>query len=329
MLAGCAGAGQARDEAGPPEAAAADTDEPLLDRTRQAVFAAVNNTSRWVDGFFGGSEVDERPNVSQGRLNLGAQWDERDGIKNRVRLKARIPMPALEERARLIVGRGDADDFVDGSDSDVIDRLPDRFNDFEDDDWFLGLGLSRDGGLSRGFNVGVGASVSSSSIDPYVNLTYRWNRSFGDDTLLRLRPLVFWQDGRGTGASLTGILDYVAGPSWLLRSWNFLTFEEAVEGTGWTGKLSAYQSLARNRVLSYSLYATGETDNEVPLKDYGIELRYRRLVYKDWLYLELSTSVGWPREFLEDTRDSNVGVGIEFEMQFGEWPYRRQQQAGS
>jgi hypothetical protein len=38
--------------------------------------------------------------------------------------------------------------------------------------------------------------------------------------------------------------------------------------------------------------------------------------------MELSTSVSWPREFLEEVRESNFGVGIDFEMQFGDWSGR-------
>ena len=128
----------ASDEAG----AAKDQPNPaLVDRTQRTVFNLVNNTARWIDGFFGGSELEERPNVSYGRLNVGALWDERDDLRERLRLRARVPMPALERRTQLILGRGDTEDFVDGTDSDLIDRLPASFNDFEDDDWFFGVGI--------------------------------------------------------------------------------------------------------------------------------------------------------------------------------------------
>jgi hypothetical protein len=40
------------------------------------------------------------------------------------------------------------------------------------------------------------------------------------------------------------------------------------------------------------------------------------------LFIELLTYVNWPRDFLIEERERNFGVGIEFEMQFGEWPGR-------
>jgi hypothetical protein len=65
----------------------------------------------------------------------------------------------------------------------------------------------------------------------------------------------------------------------------------------------------------------------VPLRDYGVELRYRRQVSREWLFIELLTYVNWPRDFLIEERERNIGVGIEFEMQFGHWPGRRPPQA--
>ena len=298
--------------------------EALLDKTQRTVYEVVNSTSQWFDSFFGTTELDEGTNVSRGRVSVGTQWNERDGFKHRFRLKARFPMTALKERGRLILGRGNTDDFIDGSDNGNIDTLPDRFNVFDDDNWLLGVGYCRDGELAKGFDFSVGVSLSS-PVQPYVGITYRWNHAFGEDWLWRLRPRVFWQDERGAGTSINSIVDYVVNPSWLLRSWIILVSEDEVNGLGWTHSLIAYQSLSDKNALSYSVFATGETRNEVELQDYGLELRYRKRIGREWLFMELSTRVTWPREFLEKVRKSNFGVGIEFEMQFGDWPGRKQE----
>ena len=298
--------------------------EALLDKTQRTVYEVVNSTSQWFDSFFGSTELDEGTNVSRGQVSVGTQWDERNGSDHRFRLKARFPLPALKKRGRLMIGRGDTEDFIDGSASDNIDTLPERFNDFDDEDWLLGLGYSRDGELAKGFDFGVGVSLSS-PVEPYARITYRWNHAFGEDWLWRLRPRVFWQEDRGAGASINSIVDYVVNPSWLLRSWIILVSEDEVDGLGWTNNLGAYQSLSDKNALSYSVFITGETRNEVELQDYGLELRYRKRIGREWLFMELSTRVTWPREFLEEVRGSNFGAGIEFEMQFGDWPGRKQE----
>ena len=55
------------------------------------------------------------------------------------------------------------------------------------------------------------------------------------------------------------------------------------------------------------------------------EVRFRRRILRDWFFVELSARVGWPREFLIEERETNLGIGIEFEMQFGDWPGRPQE----
>lgn len=294
--------------------------QPFIDRAQASVHSVVRGSSAWFDGFFGAGDSDADQNVRQGSVRLGAFWDERDGVRGRARFRARLPLPAFRERTRLIFGRGDFEDYVGGT-TGTVDTLPSQFQDFQDDDWLLGVGFSRDGSLSKGFDVDVGVKLAA-PLEPYVRGTYRWSHSWHDAWLWRLRPRVFWQSQRGPGASLNNIIDYAANPNWLLRSWTTLSGEDEIEGMGWTTKLIAYQSLTNKTALSYTVFASGETENDVRLQDYGLELRYRKRIAREYLFMELSTSLTWPRYFLEEQRDSNFGVGLEFEMQFGDWPGR-------
>lgn len=295
--------------------------EPLLDRTQRTVEDVVVGTAQTVDNIFGSADVEEDATVTRGRLSVGGQWDERDGLRERIRLKARVGLPAVNKRTSLLLGRGDVNDFVDGSSDDNIDTLPDRFNDFQDEDWLLGVGYSRDATLRRGWSFGAGVRMAT-PLEPFVRATYRWHKAFGDDWLWRVEPRIFLQNQRGAGISIQNTLDHVFNESWLLRSYSIFVAEEEVEGVSWTTKLIAYRNLTAKAAMSYAVYATGETDYEVPLRDYGIELRYRRQISREWLFIELLTYINWPRDFLIEERERNIGIGIEFEMQFGHWPGR-------
>jgi len=303
-------------------------DAALIDRTQQTVFTVVNSTSQWFDGFFGAASLDNSINqsndVTRGLLALGGRWDEADDFQTSGRFRAQFPLRAFKRRTRLLLGRGDTNDLIDGSETETVNNLPDQFSDFSDDDWLLGLGYTRKRGAANGFDFSIGASIRSDGLDPYARVTYRYTKGWGDNVLWRLRPRIFWQDSRGEGTSLTSIFDYVANPDVLLRSWVTLTTEKEVEGVGWDADFIAYQSINDQNAFSYRVFATGETDNLVEINDYGFELRYRRRIFREWLFLELSSGVSWPREFIEDVRDSNLGVGIEVEMQFGEWPDRNE-----
>ena len=296
---------------------------PLLDRTQQTVFSVTSSAAQRIDNIFGSADVEEEATVSRGRLSVGGQWDKRNDLKERIRLKARVALPAINKRTSLIFGRGEADELVDGSDDDNIDSLPTRFNDLDDEDWLLGIGYTRDTQLKRGWSFGAGVKLAS-PLEPFVRATYRWNKTFSDDWLWRVEPRFFLQSQRGAGLSITNTLDHAVNENWLLRSWSVAVVEEDVEGVSWTSKLIAYQNLFNDSAISYAIYGTGETDYEVPFRDYGIELRYRRKISREWLFVEFLTYLSWPREFLIEEREPVVGVGIEFELQFGNWPGRRQ-----
>jgi hypothetical protein len=296
---------------------------PLLDRTQRTIFGITAGAAQKIDNIFGSADVEEEATVSRGRLSVGGQWDERNGLKKRFRLKARVALPAIDKRASLIFGRGEADELVDGSGDANIDSLPTRFNDLDDDDWLLGIGYTRDAKLRRGWSFGAGVKLAS-PIEPFLRATYRWNKAFSDDWLWRVEPRLFVQSQRGAGLSIKNTLDHAVNENWLLRSWSIAVVEEDVEGVSWTSKLIAYQNLSNKSAFAYAVYSTGETDYEVPVRDYGVELRYRRQISREWLFVEFLTYLSWPREFLIEEREPVLGVGIEFEMQFGNWPGRQQ-----
>lgn len=289
----------------------------LLDRSQQVVAAVVNNTAMWFDGLFATAELENRSAMTTGRLALGSRWDERDGLKNRFRFAARVPLPELQRRVRLVLGRSDTDDLLDGSESNEIKTVPDEFNDTEDEDWFLGLGYRPNGSLASGPDAGVGVTFASGGLRPYAQAHYRWNKVLGKEWLLRVRPRIFWRDDRGGGVSLTTILDYSVSRNWLLRTWAALVDQHNTEGVRWTGKLLAYQSLSGRSAFSYNVFVTGDTEQEVEVDDYGFEVRYRRRILREWLFMELSTGVSWPRYLIVESRERNFAVGAELELHFG------------
>lgn len=334
LVAGCAGnkveeQGEDFDEPAPGdspdivcEAPKLEADDPdLLDTTQVRIEQVVYGTSRWFDGLFGQSNVECAGNVSRGYVGVGLRWDERDGNKFRARFRASVALPAISKRANLIIGRGDADRFIEGTDNENIQSLPDRFNDFDEQEFLVGLGYSRSGGLRKGLDLGAGIKFST-PLDPYVRVRYHVNPVVAERWLWRMTPQVFWQDSRGKGVSLTSSVDYAVGGAWMLRNWSSIVEDDVSEGVEWTTKFTAYHNISEVSAFAYSVYAAGESRAEVPLQDYGLEIRYRRRVLREWFFIELLTSLSYPREFLIEERTRNIGIGVEFEMQFGEWPNR-------
>jgi hypothetical protein len=70
--------------------------------------------------------------------------------------------------------------------------------------------------------------------------------------------------------------------------------------------------------LAYEAGISGETDREVTVGDYGLRAIYRRRIYLEWMFLELRSSITWPRETSIERREPNWSAGIALEMLFGE-----------
>lgn len=303
------------------EIVVSDVEEAKIAKAQDDIYDLVKGTATKIDSFFGTSETDPEATVSRGRVSIGGQYDEFRGSKQRFRFKAKVTLPMFERRSRLVVGRGDADDLVDGQSNENISSLPGRFQDIDQDEWLFGIGYSRDKRMKKGWSFGLGAKIST-PIEPYVNATYRWNRGFGEAWHLQVSPRLYWQEDRGNGASIQARLDYAPYDNWLYRSYTILVNDDRFQGIKWTSKLFTYHSLSKKSAFSYGLYATGETEDEVQLRDYGLEVRHRRQISKRHLYVEYLTYFSWPQELLEEEREFTPGIGIEFELQFGDWPGR-------
>ena len=278
------------------------------------------NSAAWFDGFFGDKRYDAASRETFGRLGVTALWDERDGWDQKIRLRARYALPRLRNRGELILGRGDEDEFIDGREGSQFDSLPSTFNTSDDDSLLVGLGYGK-GGMERGFRFSVGARLNF-PVNTYVKASYRRAFAMGEKNLLRLRPVTYWKRDEGFGASMNIDLDHLIGDNLMLRFGNWGNVSESldVEGLAWSSALTLFQGFSDRRALTYKTFVLGETEADVQVQNYGFELRYRQRVLRKWLFMEVASSVTWPRELLEETRKTNWGVSIGLEMYFGPIP---------
>lgn len=290
-----------------------------IDRMQRGVYSGVCGSAAWFDGLFGTPRFDQDSEETFGRLGLFETFDRRDKLDTRLRLRARFSLPNVERRLKLTFVRGDEQSIVEERPADSENPKPANFQSVNDDAWLLGLGYSKQAGLENGFDFGIGVRLNT-PVDPYVKATYRHNFIFNEDTMLRFRETPFWRDSRGFGATTQVSLDHLATDTVLLRWNNAATVAEDTDGMDWGTSTTAFHSLGRRRAIAYTALLRGETLADVRIQNYGFETRYRQNVFREWLFLQLSASLTWPRETLEEEREINPGVGIGFEMYFGPVP---------
>ncbi len=296
-------------------------DDRWIDQMQRGAYYGICGTAYWFDGLFGTTRYDQDAGDSFGRLGIFPGWDRRDGIDTRVRLRARVVLPALQDRVALVVGRGDQQDITEERASSTGTRVPPSFRRIEDDEWLVGLAYARRKPFENGLDIGTGIRIRA-PLDPYVKAGYRHHFPLGDKMLLRARETVFWRKSRGLGSTTELMLDRIVGDNHMLRWDNSGTIAQDTDGIEWGTSLSLFRDLSDRRAIVNSLLAEGETRAEVPLQNYGVESRYRQRIARQWLFLEVAVSATWPRETLVERRRFNPGISIGFDMFFGPVPER-------
>jgi len=292
-----------------------------LDGTQEWVYETTCRTSAWFDGFFGNSRFDERAGNTFGRIGLSGFWDERDGFDPSLRFRATFALPAARERASLMIGRGDEDEMIEER-TTKFDTIPGNFNQIDDDSFLVGLGFT--GKKRTGFKLSIGAKVRAPP-EPYIKLRYRKHFALTESTMFSVRPIVYWKTEEKFGTTLHLDLDQMLADHLMLRWANFgnVAQGEEVQGLEWESSLFLFQALSNRRAMTYRLLVVGETQAEEQLNNYGFEVRYRQRVLREWLFLEFIGGVTWPKYFITEEREANIGIGAGFEMYFGPVPEGR------
>lgn len=296
--------------------------EAAIDATRRRLFRTVCGAALWFDGLFGEQRHVAAAQRASGRVELSFTESEYYGFKERTRFNARVRFPNLEERLEAFVGRDDEDEFV--QDRNEGFALRSQFQDLERNDrWVLGLGYGLPGSYAKKTDFRVGAKGGRSP-EIFLQGRHRRNWFVGERSLWHFRDTVFWtnRDGFGTTAALD--FDHVLSPRVLMRLGTVGTFSEVTDGVDYRAVAVWYHNLSSSgRAMAYELFARGETDEDVRLREYGLRTVFRRpILDRDWLFGEVIAGYSWVREELEEKRQGSYLFGFGVELLFGrENPY--------
>jgi hypothetical protein len=330
---------------GPPEALAPPRDpckqfnvdyESWLDKSQMGLYKSVCGATAWFDGFFGDRRFDQSSGETFGRISLGEFWDEIDGFDTSLRFRARFALPALKEGASLLIGRGDEENLISERNTSSAEQLARQSSDGTNDATAVGLGYRALESLKRQLDFSVGARLNSGVVG-VTKIKYRRSWQLSERNLLQLLPLVYWRSDEGLGSTMRFDLDHTISRSMLLRWSNFANISEnrdvdlvrdddpetpdyVIDGVKWGSSVYLFQALSEKRGITYSAFVSGNSDSKVDYQNAGFDLRYRRRILREWLFIEYIGSVNWPREYVTVERERNFGAGVRLEAYFGPAP---------
>jgi hypothetical protein len=295
--------------------------EMWFDRMERRLRRGSCRSAYWIDGLFGRVADPAAYREASGNVAPSLLWSQYDGFDARLRFRVDLPLPQIDERLRAFVGRVDRDEFVTER-AEQSGALPRQFGTIGEEQTLLGLGYrgpsQADGG---GWDFGVGVRVRF-PLDPYLKASHPMAWDLGADTLLAFKPTVFWQQSEKFGATTRFDLPHAFDERWFGLLTLSTTWSGRSQGVRGYANATLFHQLNAISAMALQVGLDGETSADVPLREYGVRATYRRNVWRDWLVLELRTSLAWPRERREEERESSWGAGVGFEMVFGPGRFR-------
>jgi hypothetical protein len=290
-------------------------DHRWLDKTQQGVQNIVSRSAQRLDRLFGPGDDPATYDAATGSLSPAVLWDEFDGWQPKLRFRVDLPLPQLNERFNAFIGRVNRDEFVSerAQQSGAFER---QYGPASDEQTLAGITYRTPAKQGSRFTAGAGVRLRF-PLDPFVKGSYVYELGKTETGLLSLRQTVFWQTSEHAGFTTRADLERIFADKWLVRWTNSATISQKSEGVFGYSSVRALRGVGDRRAIALEFGFDGETNAEVPMHEYGIKGAYRQSVLRDWLILELRSSLTYPKEEAGQARRPSWGAGIGFEMFFG------------
>ncbi len=285
-------------------------EEGLLSRGMGSLLSTTHRFGRWLDRALGGESLDARPTRTRAKLTVW-RYDEVAGgfDDSQIRFNVRMSLPRLEKRLSLFL-TNDLDEGLATSSSGAV--FP---QETVSEDTYLGVNvLPPFRKWISGLRGRAGVRIRGGELGLFVEPRHVWRADFpvwSVTTQARLR----YSTLQGWDTSLVANFDRaLSTPNQYLR-WNGEArwSEESAEETGreFFLRVMMLDRLARREALIYEWnnHLVSEPGNR--LESSALVLRYRRQIWKRWLFLELAPQVVF-REELE--YDPTVALLLKMEM---------------
>jgi hypothetical protein len=133
--------------------------------------------------------------------------------------------------------------------------------------------------------------------------------------LTRFSESVFWRTDTHFGTSTQLEFERPLGPASLARLWSKGELTEVSRGVEWASELALLRSIGPVRAISVGTGLEGATRSPVGVDKYRVFTRFRRDVWRRWLFAEVEPEVGWPWNPI-DGRHRVLAVAFRLELQF-------------
>lgn len=287
-----------------PAGSATPAKEGYIDRSHAFFNRKINGVVTWFDNLFANKG---RPEPEKSDIKL--KWinelraEEGENVKFNTALRAQIHLPRFEKRIKLVIVQETREEAVAPVPIDPgtpVANTPTTTNSLRALNTELRY-YAHETKTAYAF-LAVGSRFVWLP-ETFVRSRLLWRRTFADNSFISPSVTPFWQDHLGFG--VTPQLDFGRPfPRDHIFLWaNSATFFRNRSGFLWGSEASLSRILSPVTAIAVAVGANGATRSTVvpdrfklAANNYRISGKYRRNIFRPWLFLELVPEANWRRE---------------------------------
>jgi len=272
----------------------------FIDQAHRSLSSSLFYFSNSIDSFFGGARADDLPNGSRLRFYWLANKEEGRALKGESAVRANIVLVETQKKFKVSFKNKyekESEQKTAPQESNEIqtETIPPDYDPSDLLRWRLK------------FESGIRLEIPP---EPFARLRLLKSWHFGS---YELRPSQefswFLTDGFGESTKLD--LDRPINEMFLARYENDATWTDKNDYFTFSSGPVLYQKLSDKRGLSYNAKVLGISKPTWFVNDYQFEVTYRQLVFRKWIFIELTPYVHFPKEY-----DWKKVLGFNFRLEF-------------
>ena len=269
-----------------------------LEKSHDYLAEKIVRLANYLDRFFGGNRHYQESNDSAVQLDLTRVVGYGGDPKFNLAAKANLRLPATEGRLHLLLETDPEQNTTQPTQDQVAANnnksitpgskvassgnlaLAGRYENSDENFWHV----RTDGGLK--FPI---------PITPFVRTRASFEKPLNEWRLKGSQSL-YWFKNLGVGETTQVDLERFISEPMLFRASSNATWLKDRKNFDLRQDFSVYHTLDDRTALLYQASVIGITNPQAQVMDYVVLMLYRRRIHKDWVFLELSPQLHFPRE---------------------------------
>ncbi len=262
-----------------------------VDSTRDYVSEKFVGFVSGVDRFFGNERNFQEANQSVLQLDLNELMQQGGNRQARLALKAKLRLPATEERLHLLL---ESDPEKNVSDAEEVKQIQPVSQLAAPDNYGVAVRYEKPSESAWHYSSDVGIQVQN-PIQPYARA--RLSKAVPlASWRMKVAETAFWFERTGSGETTLIDFEHTLGEPALFRASSSATWMHRLQSFDLRQDFSVFHTLDEQRALHYEASAIGTSRPHMQVSDYVLSLRYRQQLNRRWLFFEVNPQLHFPRD---------------------------------